>query len=266
MDIINEETRFVVLDVETTGLNPRFGDRICEVGLVLAQGDQIEETYSSLVNPQRPISPGAAAVNGLSDDLLVNAPLFSQIVEEVLARIKNRILICHNVPFDLSFLEMETSRLGKQIRFSSTIDTLQLARNYGHFYSNSLGAIAKQLKLETTGAHRALADALTTFQVWQYFKHSVSFSEEPLIQPFQPGGTASIAVQIPLPLHEAIDSQRDVEIVYVDRNGFETTRLIRPIEAFVVGGTTYLVAYCYLRQDNRQFRLDRIVSINPTMS
>lgn len=261
MSLKENRQRYVVLDVETTGLYPRFGDRICEIGLVLAQGDQIEATYSSLVNPQRPVSAEAAAVNGLSDEMLADAPLFAEIADEILARLEKRVLICHNVPFDLGFLEMELSRLGKQAQFLGMIDTLTIARNFGWFSSNSLGAIANQLGFDTENAHRALADALTTFKVWQYFQRTLNIDTEQLIQTFHPQNQLITEIQIPLPLKEAIERQTDIEILYLDRNGAETRRLIRPQEVFVAFDTVYLVAYCHLRQDKRHFRLDRIISI-----
>ena len=101
----------VVVDVETTGLSAAFGDRICEIGLVRARGDAILDTYQTLVNPQRPISPGARRVNGLSDAELQPAPLFASIADQVLARIDGAMLVCHNAPFDLGFLEAEYARL-----------------------------------------------------------------------------------------------------------------------------------------------------------
>lgn len=260
---MENELRVAVLDVETTGLNPSFGDRICEIGLVLARGNQIEETYSSLVNPERPISSGAAAVNGLSDDMLITAPLFAEIANEVLARLENRILICHNLPFDFGFLKMETSRLGISLQIPFTVDTLAIARRYGRFHSNSLEAIAYQLGLNPTASHRALADALTTFEVWQYFNHSLGIETGQLIQTLPPEQTLPIEIQIPPLLQDALQNQRDVEIVYVDRSGTPTRRLIRPQEVFVAVEAVYLVAYCHLRQDKRHFRLDRIVSISP---
>lgn len=120
----------VFFDVETTGLSPQAGDRICEVGIVVARGDQILETYASLVNPLRPLSSGAAAVNGLSDELLRNQPTFAEIADEVIGRLHGRIVVCHNAPFDLGFLQSELTRLGRTWQPRQIIDTLQLARQY----------------------------------------------------------------------------------------------------------------------------------------
>lgn len=106
-----EKQVYAVVDVETAGLSPRFGDQVCEIGIVLAQEEKIVDTYASLVNSQRLISPGVAAVNGLTDEMVVGAPVFAEIADEVKRRLEGNILICHNAPFDLGFL-MEFSRLG----------------------------------------------------------------------------------------------------------------------------------------------------------
>ncbi|MGB9672879.1 MAG: exonuclease domain-containing protein [Anaerolineales bacterium] len=251
-----------VLDVETTGLNPYYGDRICEVGIVYASGDEVEGTYSSLINPQRPLSPGAAAVNGLTDELLTSAPIFSEIADKVLEILENRIIVCHNAPFDLAFLESELSRLGKPVQFPAVVDTLAIARRQGRFYSNSLSAIAAQLGLKVNRAHRALADALTTYQVWQYFNHNLDIFGNGLIRPFRLRESVDVGIELPIELKEALQNQQDIEIYYIDRKGNKTRRVVRPQELFVEGETVYLVAYCHLRQEQRHFRLDRIISIS----
>ena len=85
-DISN--ARFAFLDLETTGLSPWFGDRVCEVGIVLSEGKRIKRQVQQLVNPERPLSPGAASTNGLSEDDLESAPLFAEIADEVLEWLK----------------------------------------------------------------------------------------------------------------------------------------------------------------------------------
>ena len=129
-----DELTLTVVDVETTGLYPAYGDRVCEVGIVCAQGETILDTYQTLVNPQRPISPGAALVNGLSDADVTGAPLFAEVAEAVLEKIDGAVLVCHNAPFDLSFLEAELRRLGLPWQPEGVIDTLDIARRYFHFH------------------------------------------------------------------------------------------------------------------------------------
>src|SRR5512144_2878005 len=101
---------FAYLDVETTGLSTWFGDRICEIAVLRCEGDNILGSFDSLVNPDRPISPGAARVNGLSDSDLLGAPRFAEVAERVLALIQDAVIVCHNVPFDLGFVSNELGR------------------------------------------------------------------------------------------------------------------------------------------------------------
>jgi len=132
----------VFLDVETTGLSPWFGDRMCEIAVLRCDGEEVVEGFDSLLNPERPISPGAARVNGLKDSDLLSAPRFAQVAERVLALTQDAVIVCHNVPFDLGFLTSELRRMYQPVPTMLTLDTLRLAREHFHFDSNGLQAIA----------------------------------------------------------------------------------------------------------------------------
>jgi DNA polymerase-3 subunit epsilon len=254
----------VVLDVETTGLSPAYGDRVCEIGLVTARGDQVIDTFQSLVNPQRPLSPAAARVNGLSDSMLHDAPVFARLAGTVLDRLDGQVIIGHNVSFDLGFLCSEFSHSGISWKPSRAMDTLKIARQYFSFPSYSLASIAHAMGLDTGNSHRALDDALTTFQVYRRFVHQLRAL---------PAGSTAFPVTVdayrvtpanehlPLSIQEAFSSRRDLEIGYVDRDGRETRRQVTPLSVMTARDYVYLVAYCHLRQQERQFRLDRIVDI-----
>ncbi|HEY6073957.1 MAG TPA: 3'-5' exonuclease, partial [Anaerolineales bacterium] len=107
--------QFAFLDLETTGLSPWFGDRICEVGMVITEGRRIRDTYQTLVNPERELSFGAASTNGLQDAELAQAPLFGQVADEIEARLRDKVIDCHNAPFDLQFMDNEFRRLGREV-------------------------------------------------------------------------------------------------------------------------------------------------------
>jgi len=102
-----DEVTFTVLDVETTGLNPQYGDRVCEIALLRCEGGRELGRFHSLVDPGRPISPGAFAVNRIRDEDLIGAPLFADIASTVLEMLGNSVLVAHNAPFDLGFLGSE---------------------------------------------------------------------------------------------------------------------------------------------------------------
>lgn len=253
----------VFFDVETTGLYPHLGDRVCEVGIVIAQGDQILETYASLVNPLRPMSAGATAVNGLSDEMLRHQPTFAEIADEVIRRLHGQIVVCHNAPFDLGFLQSELARLRRAWQPHQIIDTLQLARKYFHFASNSLSAVASALGIVVQDAHRALGDALTTYRVFCYFQQQLGGQSDLSVSvPWQAAREASFErqrdVALPPTLRQALDTQSDLEILYQDARGNLTRRRIRPTQILSDSGTVYVVAYCHLRSEERSFRLDRM--------
>ena len=104
----------------------------------LLNGD-ITATYSKLVNPCCPISPGASAVNNITDDMVRNAPKFHEIYEEFVAFIGNGVIVGHNLPFDMNFLKAKLNQLGKPDLENDTLDTLRLARKmWPHFPSFKL--------------------------------------------------------------------------------------------------------------------------------
>ena len=265
LDPVLDEQIVAVVDVETTGLSASFGDRVCEIGIVQAQGETILDTYQTLINPQRPISPGAASVNGLSDAEVSLAPTFGEIADEVLSRIDGRLLVCHNAPFDLGFLEAEFSGLGRSFQPAGVIDTLDLARRYFHFRSNSLPTVAAYLGIETPQAHRALGDALTTFQVFRRFYNQLNSkiisTGWDLAGGYRPAVYRTEEIVLPPEIQEALSGNKAVVITYVDAKGEETTRMITPLRVQAMNDVVHLFAYCHLRQAERSFRLDRIIDI-----
>ncbi len=258
----------VYLDFETTGLDPFGGDRVCEVGLVRVRGGRVEAEFSTLVNPGRPISPGAAAVNGLTDRMLAGAPRFGEVMPRLLDLIAGTTLVAHNAPFDLNFLAAELGRLGVPYPGNPALDTLRLARHYG-FRSNSLRAIARELGLGSAYPHRALSDAYTTKGVLERLVLGLTGSAEvdpDRIFPLQGGPVypeARPGVCLPADLAEALRCRRPLLVRYVDGRGMATSRLIEPLDVFAQGGVVYLVAFCHLRGETRTFRLDRLVSYQP---
>jgi len=152
---------FAFLDLETTGLSPWFGDRICEIGIVLTEGKRIRTTYQTLVNPGRPLSPFAASTHGLTDAELASAPPFAAVADEVTAHLRDVVVVCHNAQFDLQFLDSELHRLGREMQIPNLIDTLWIAQTYFDLPSNTLLSLAEAFHVPMDSAHRALTDALT---------------------------------------------------------------------------------------------------------
>src|SRR3989339_969799 len=161
--------KMAFFDVETTGLDPFNGGRICEVGILCCDDFKITNTFSTLVNPCCPINPGASLVNGITDEMVKDAPLFSDIADEIMELFSDRIIVCHNAPFDMKFLRYELALIDKQAPKNPMLDTLLLARKFFNFPSNKLQSLAETLDIDPGNRHRALADVHTTRGVLQYF-------------------------------------------------------------------------------------------------
>jgi DNA polymerase-3 subunit epsilon len=258
-------TRFAFLDLETTGLSPWFGDRICEVGIILTEGKRIKNTFQTLVNPERPLSPAAASTNRLTDEELRQAPFFSSIADQVEACLQDAVVVCHNSPFDLQFLDSEFRRLGREIEIPNLADTLTIARQVVNFPSYSLVSLAEAFQLDKVEAHRALADALTDRLVFFTLMDMVQSSGRSLqdfLGMYNSPARPSEAIQIPTELSEAISSGKRLHITYVDGDGKQTQRWITPTQVLGLADYIYLRAYCHLRKAERSFRLDRILEVN----
>jgi DNA polymerase-3 subunit epsilon len=258
MSKLNSHT-FAYLDVETTGLSPWFGDRICEIAVLRCEGDEVIDTFDSLLNPERPLSPGAARVNGLKDSDLNKAARFIDVAERVMALVKDAVIVCHNVPFDMGFLSSELGRINKYLPTILTLDTLEIAREYFDFDSNSLQSIADWLDINVENAHRALDDTFTTREVLKHFARKLRSTEiERAITPYYPPVTSPQELNLPPVIEEALQSKKRLFIRYVDRKGDISERWITPKQILALNDYIYMVAHCHLRGDERNFRLDRI--------
>jgi len=152
--------REIVLDTETTGLNPLEGHRIIEIG-ALEMVNQVPtgETYHIYINPERPIDPDAMAVHGITDERVVGEPVFADLVDGFLEFIGNDVLVIHNAPFDVSFINAELQRCGKTtISMDRVVDTLVLARKKFPGAQASLDALCRRFNIDNS--HRELHGAL----------------------------------------------------------------------------------------------------------
>ena len=259
------EHTLAFLDVETTGLSPLSGHRVCEIAVARFRGEEMTGSFETLINPMWPISPGASRVNGITDDDVRGAPRFRDVADQVKELMDGAVIVCHNAPFDLSFIGNEFDRAGKKLEPYEVIDTLDIARCFFYFGSNRLGSIADELKINTNGAHRAMADVLTTHAVFMAFMHDLvdnglkQISE--LTRTWDPALFRSACDETPIPPHieEVVAAGKKLSITYVDGVGRETRRSITPQEVYSVRGSVYLVAQCHLRDEDRTFRVDRIV-------
>lgn len=155
--------REVVLDTETTGLSPKDGHRIVEIGCIeLINHIPTGQKYQTYINPERDMPFAASKITGLTGEFLINHPVFSVIVDNFLEFIEGATLVIHNAPFDVAFLNSELERLNKKtITLSEVVDTLPLARQRFPGSPASLDALCKrfQVDLSKREYHGALLDA-----------------------------------------------------------------------------------------------------------
>ncbi len=158
--------RQIALDTETTGLDPRDGHRVIEIGAIELINRRVTDTkFHVYINPQRKVEAGALAVHGLSNEFLSDKPLFAEIKDEFLQFIGSDDLIIHNAPFDLKFLhhELKLDKTPKPFLNKSRdiIDTLTMARQKHPGQRNNLDALCKRYDVDNSGRdlHGALLDA-----------------------------------------------------------------------------------------------------------
>lgn len=161
-------TRQIVLDTETTGLEPSQGHRIIEIGCVEIIDRRITANhFHQYVQPDREVDDGALAVHGISNQFLKDKPRFAAIADDLLAYIRDAEVIIHNAPFDVGFLDSELRMLGNPYRnfasYCNVIDTLALARKMHPGQKNSLDALCKRYNVDNS--HRDLHGALLDSQI-----------------------------------------------------------------------------------------------------
>jgi DNA polymerase-3 subunit epsilon len=157
--------RQIVLDTETTGLEPELGHRIIEIGCVeLLNRRATGRTFHRYLNPEREIDDGALAVHGISRAELEGKPKFAAIVDELTQFIADAELVIHNAAFDVAFLDAELARLGELRTVGAlcqVLDTLALARSMHPGQRNNLDALCKRYSIDNSRRelHGALLDA-----------------------------------------------------------------------------------------------------------
>lgn len=262
------------VDVETTGASPEWGDRVIEIGIARVEGGKIVSEYQQLVDPKRHLGAGIIALTGITPSMLAGQPLFGDIAARVCELLQGAVIVGHNVRFDLSFIRSEIRKclrcdlhdaLGPHAH--QVMDTVRIARRRFGRGGNGLQRLAPRLGVLPTGAHRALADAITTFGVFDRLLAPVGGWDLMLCDAIQhqggpigikPAGTDRF---LPLELEEALDCRGSVLMEYVDAREKRTERVIEPLRIKRSRTETVLVAHCQLRNDQRTFKLDRIIRL-----
>ncbi|HTR87084.1 MAG TPA: DNA polymerase III subunit epsilon [Reyranella sp.] len=161
--------REIVLDTETTGLDPSAGHRVVEVGCIeLVNLVPTGRTFHTYFNPEMIMPAGAQDIHGLTDEFLADKPLFADKAEEMLAFLADGQLVIHNATFDMGFLNAELERLGKPRLTNTYVDTVTLARQKFPGQRASLDALCERFGVDNSNRtkHGALLDAELLAEVY----------------------------------------------------------------------------------------------------
>lgn len=165
--------RQIVLDTETTGLDPQQGHRIIEIGCIeLVSRRQTGNNFQTYLNPDRESEAGAEAVHGISNAMLADKPRFAEIAEELVTYLRGAELIIHNADFDVGFLNAELARLGERATtvqaLCTVTDTLAMARRLHPGQKNNLDALCKRYRVDNSRReyHGARLDAQLLAEVY----------------------------------------------------------------------------------------------------
>jgi DNA polymerase-3 subunit epsilon len=263
------ENNFVALDLETTGLTPVV-NRIVEIGAVRFRAGEALDRFEVLVDPGMPISPGATATNGITDDMVAGQPEIEEILPDFIDFLGDDIPVAHHAPFDVGFLSYDISRLNLTPSDRPVLDTCVIPKAlFPHAGGYSLGYLMEFLNIPAKGLHRALADAEACMALFNRCVAELGGWANPSLREILDlnGPPLSLRPQELdldepfLPLKQALETGEALEIQYRSAGGTVSVRRITPVSIARFRDTAMIEAYCHLRGDKRNFRLDRILAI-----
>ncbi|EKE32622.1 bifunctional ATP-dependent DNA helicase/DNA polymerase III subunit epsilon [Salimicrobium jeotgali] len=166
-EVVNVST-YAIIDLETTGNSSGRGDKIIEIGIVVMESDKVTEEFSTFIYPEAEIPPFISNLTGITDDHVMDAPLFSEIVPDLKRLLRQDYVIAHNIDFDLTFINDALAQLGEDQISAKVIDTVELSRVLmpkasGH----KLSELSESLELSHDQPHRAISDARVTAELWK---------------------------------------------------------------------------------------------------
>jgi len=262
-------TTFVAFDLETTGLIPVV-DRIVEIGAVRFRTGKVLDTFQTLVDPEMPIPPGATATNGITDDMLKGQPTIEKVLPRFMDFLGQDIPVAHHAPFDVGFLTYDISRLNLTPADRPVLDTCIIPKSlFPHAHGYSLEHLVSFLNIPAGVLHRALADAEGCMGLFNRCVDEMGGPEHTTIEDILALNGPALSLcsgEIVLdeafhPLKKALENGGKVQIRYQNASGTVSVRRITPLSIGLFRGTAMIEAFCHLRNDKRNFRLDRILEI-----
>lgn len=166
---------YAIVDIETTGGSAGM-DRITEIAIVHHNGENVTGHYSTLINPERSISPFISGLTGITNEMVKDAPKFYEVAREIIEWTEGRIFVAHNAHFDYRFIKEEFSSLGYTYT-RHLLDTVKLSRlAFPGYKSYSLSNLVQQMNIPIKNRHRALGDAMATAYLFTMIMESGSFT------------------------------------------------------------------------------------------
>lgn len=176
-----KEKRFAIVDLETTGGNPK-GGKIIEVAIYIFDGEKIIDQLVSLVNPECAIPPFITSMTHISDGMVRKAPKFYELARDIIEITKDCIFVAHNVSFDYGFICSEFHRLGYHYQ-RDRLCTVKLSRKiFPGLPSYSLGNLCQSLNIQLENRHRAAGDALATVKLFEMILNAGGTDEDKAVQ------------------------------------------------------------------------------------
>jgi len=263
-----DKAEFTIFDVETTGLYPYSGDKICEIaGLRVDPSFGKAKKFVSLVDPQRPISYGAFSVNGITDEMVARQPTIDKILPRFLKFAKGSVLVAYNAGFDLGFIEAALGLERELLQDYLVVDALALARKYfpeaGRY---NLGLLSRHLGISSGVEHRAMADVLMTLEIFKKELERISGEGIKDVEGIVYKNAKIEAKVLRVKdyklklIEDAIRQQKKLNITY--RSAWDnkvTRRVITPKEIRNGYDRSYMIAFCHMKNEERNFRVDCII-------
>ncbi|MCK9572095.1 MAG: exonuclease domain-containing protein [Candidatus Omnitrophica bacterium] len=266
-----DQVEFTIFDTETTGLDFACGERLVEIAGARFKADTVIAKFDSLVNSGKAVSAKAFAVNKISPEMLQGAPGMEKVIPEFLRFSENSCLASYNTNFDLGFLNNELTLLNLPLAKSNqAVDILTLARNVlPGLPRYALWFVAERLGIKNNQQHRAYADVELTLQVFMKLKSIVLDSGLSDFNDFFRLALSGNQFKPALAekrmdfLKAAVESKRKIFIEYLSaQNNQITQRQIIPRLLRRDGACDYLVAYCFLKQQEVIFKVENILKFS----
>lgn len=264
LDLPARAAPIAVLDLEMTGLKPN-GDRVCEVAVVRGTAGRVEREFQTLVRPGVLMSDGARRCTGITDTMLVGAPVFGEVAGDVATALVDAVVVAHNVDFDLGFLHREFDGTPIVLAPLVTLDTLLMARRLFAFKQNGLIHACAELGVRLDRVHRALADARACFALYHRMLEVLDPGSRLTVRDLS-DLVGALAPNSALRLHQqqvlrdAFRERRSVVIDYQSTSEPAAGVRRREVDIWVLK-LPKLQGWCHFRQAERVFRLDRIRNV-----